>query len=415
MHAAHAISQSQNCLYKYGEQIKGIRTMTWGTISGGPVNLCTWNMLYPYNYATNYGGQYQLNVMDMGRFSPQQAVDVRNIFNPFYQLMRFQVNLANAMNPAQNADTMLFAQSGYANGYQMMENVGVESSISSTANEISSLIAQLDQALASNKLTSAQKNQLRALKREAEALQDKIADIAALRQSGATNEQIKTAISQIRNEYRELRDRVQAAADQIRETIEDSEGSESGSTEGSGSSEDVGSGSGSGSDEVSSEILDDFQADGRHSSLGRAPSTADCRDWATRFYNATDNGWFGWTTDDEAFERCVKELDETNVVEMIKEYDKSKSDDDKFFMALGADAEHYQKRELYTHILNVLQTRAETLGLEDEIAEYVQGAVAELDDGNISKKIVSEKLNAIVVAIREAEARIANAKQGNEA
>ena len=189
--------------------------MTWGTISGGPVNLCTWNMLYPYNYATNYGGQYQLNVMDMGRFTPGQAFDIQNVFNPFYQLIRFQGSLAAASNPAQNVANMAYAQAGYNSGFQIMDDFATNSSAERVARSISSLISQLDQALASDQLTAEQKNELRALKRKVEALQDKLADIEVLRQNGATNEQIKTAISQIRTQYRVLRDEVAAAADRI--------------------------------------------------------------------------------------------------------------------------------------------------------------------------------------------------------
>lgn len=218
MHVSHAIFESENCLYKYGEQIKGIKIMTWGTISGGPVNLFTWNSLYPYNYATNYGGQFQFNVMP-SYYTPQQAFDIQNLFNPFYQFNRTMNAFTSVMNPFQNMQQMMMGQMAYNQGYQIGENIGLNASVQSSASNISSLKSQLEQALTSDKLTAEQKNQLRALKREVEALEDKLKDLAQLRQAGATNEQVRTALNQINSEYRELRDRIAAEADRIQAEV----------------------------------------------------------------------------------------------------------------------------------------------------------------------------------------------------
>lgn len=218
MHVSQAIFLSKNCLYKYGEQIKGIKIMTWGTISGGPTNLFTWNSLYPYNYATNYGGQFQFNVMP-SYYTPQQAFDIQNLFNPFYQFNSIMNSFTSAMNPFQNMQQMMMGQMAYNQGYQIGENIGLNTSMQSSASNISSLKSQLEQALTSDNLTAEQKNQLRALKREVETLEDKLNNLAQLRQAGATTEQVRVALTQINSEYRELRDRIAAKADKIQAEI----------------------------------------------------------------------------------------------------------------------------------------------------------------------------------------------------
>ena len=187
---------------------------------GNVPNLFTWSMLYPYNYVTNFGGRYQFNVMDPTQYPASEAFATRNATNPFFYLVNLCNGVASMNRP--DATTALFAGAGRTYGeaaaLQSLNEVASKinaSNFQQVANDITSLIAQLDQALDSDQLTAEQKNELRVLKRKVEALQDKLENIAMLEQRGATNEQIKTAISQIKTEYRVLRDEVAAAADRI--------------------------------------------------------------------------------------------------------------------------------------------------------------------------------------------------------
>lgn len=192
--------------------------MTWGTTSCGPINLFTWSSLYPYNYSSNYGGQYQYNVMP-SYFTPGQAFGLQNIFNPFYQISQMMNIYSSNFNPFQNMQQMYLNQAAYANGYAIGENIGNNVVAQNLANNIASLKSQLEAALTSDKLTDAQKNQLRELKRQVEALLNKLNDISELQRRGATPQQISTAISQISSEYNELKARVQEVAEAIQEQL----------------------------------------------------------------------------------------------------------------------------------------------------------------------------------------------------
>lgn len=193
--------------------------MTWGTISGGPINLFTWNSLYPYNYATNYGGQYQFNVMP-SYLTPAQAFGIQNVFNPFYNISQMMGRFNSMFNPFMNMQQMMMNQAAYANGYAIGENIGNGVIAQNLGSNISGLKSQLEQALTSEQLTAEQKDELRALKREVEALEDKFNELMELQKHGATPEQIKAGISQLNEQYRELRDKIQAKAEEIQAEIE---------------------------------------------------------------------------------------------------------------------------------------------------------------------------------------------------
>ena len=172
-----------------------------------------WSMLYPYNFITNYGGRYQFNTIDTTQYTPQEAYAMRNVGNPFYQVNTLCQGIAASNCP--DSGSIYAAQAGAAAGAQAAVESFNKIDMQITAGEISGLKSQLDQALTSDQLTPAQKDELRALRRKVEALQDRMTDIALLQQNGATAEQIKTALTLIRNDYRVLRDEIQGTADRI--------------------------------------------------------------------------------------------------------------------------------------------------------------------------------------------------------
>ena len=197
--------------------------MTWGTTSCGPVNLFTWNSLYPYNYSSNYGGQYQFNVMP-SYLTPSQAFGIQNIFNPFYQFSQLMGAFNSNFNPFQNMQQMYLNQAAYANGYAIGENIGNNVIAQNVANNAASLKSQLETALTSDQLTDAQKNQLKELKRQVEALLNKLNDISELQRRGATPEQVRTVISQVNSEYNELKAKVQEVAEKIQAQLAEADG-----------------------------------------------------------------------------------------------------------------------------------------------------------------------------------------------
>lgn len=172
-----------------------------------------WGMLAPYNFITNYGGRYQFNLIDSTMYTPQEAYAMRNVGNPYYQVNTLCQNLAAANCPSPAAGYA--ANAGAAMGAQAAIDTMNKIDFQLTTSDVEGLKATLDQALTSDQLTPAHKNQLRALRRKVEALQDRLLEISVLQQSGATSGQIKTALTLIKNDYRLVRDEVAAAADVI--------------------------------------------------------------------------------------------------------------------------------------------------------------------------------------------------------
>ncbi len=229
--------------------------MSTGTISGGPINLFTWQSLYPYNYSSNYGGQYQFNVMP-SYLTPAQAFGIQNVFNPIYHFSQMMNSINSMFNPTQSMQQMMLNQAAYANGYAIGENIGNNVIAQNLGNNIAGLKAQLEQALTSDNLTSEQKAELRALKREVEALEDRFNELKSLQQCGATPEQIKAGISQLSEEYRELRNRIQAKAEEIQAELESA--SAAGSADDDTDTEEVSGDSGEEvSDDSGEEVSDD--------------------------------------------------------------------------------------------------------------------------------------------------------------
>ncbi|MBQ8167887.1 hypothetical protein IJZ97_00510 [bacterium] len=204
----------------------------------GMINFGLWNSLYPYNYSTNVAGRWQFNVMPLD-YTPQQAFAIQNLFNPFYHFANF-MNSANAIsNPFQNPQQAYFNNAAYAQGYQAGDSIGLNVALQNSNGNIASLKAHLESALSSDKLNAQQKNRLETLKKEVEILEQRMQDLVALRQRGAQNNQVRAGLSQINEFYRDLRDRVRQAAEEIQAQI--SAGSSTGSTENGNSTGSTGS------------------------------------------------------------------------------------------------------------------------------------------------------------------------------
>ena len=95
----------------------------------------------------------------------------------------------------------------------------------------------------------------------------------------------------------------------------------------------------------------------------------------------------------------------TNIVEVISYWDKNYgSGEQGMIRRLIDDLGHDEKKKYVPMLLNALQTRAEALGIDDEIDQYVTNITKELGDCNISDGICSKNLMAIYDKIVEKEA-----------
>lgn len=366
--------------------------MTWGTISGGPINYCTWNSLYPFNYTSNYGGQYQFNVMPLGT-SYQDAFAMRNLGNPWFTGASYLNSVMQMFTP--NYPNMALNATAYNQGYEIGTQLGNRTLFQLAANDISSLKSQLENTIKSERLNAEQKQQLSEYKQQVEELENKLREVETLRQQGATSAQIREAINGIRAEFTELKNEVQEAANKILAEVNNNENNNDEVEE----NEEVANNENVEDNENTEDNVSDNKRTGRPKELGEAPKNKEIREWASKF-NRAINVWYG--TDDDDFEAALNEIDESNIMEYVNYYNSHYAGKGFFFDFL-ADAEHGQKKDFTPKLLNALETRAEALGIEDEIAEEVAVINDELNDCNISKTIISKRLESIAAKINAAE------------
>ena len=374
---SHAIFEDKFFLYKYGEQIKGILKMTCGTISGGPINFFTWNSLYPYNYSSNFGGQYQFNVMP-SFITPAQAFGIQNVFNPFYHLTQIMGRVSSMFNPYQNISQMMMGQAAYTSGFAIGDSIGTGVIAQGLADNITSLKTKLEQALTSKQLTNEQKDELRALKREVEALEDKMNNIKELQRYGATSAQVKAGISQLNGEYRELRDKIQSAAERITADIETVQAE-------------------------STEVIQD-KDETESSALSEAIESDITLEQEVRLISdAFADSIDGWGTRDKDFEEVLTYINSANIIEVMQHWDRTyKNQYDKTFIeAFLSDASPKQKRDYGKYLLEQLQMRADFNGVNiDTEAATIR---SELNDTFKNKKKIKENFNMIYEKIVAAE------------
>ncbi len=338
----HAISSAGIFLYKYGEQIKGIRIMTWGTTSCGPVDLFTWNSLYPYNYSSNYGGQYQFNVMP-SYLTPGQAFGIQNIFNPYYHFAQMMSTVNNSLNPFQNMQQIMLGQAAYANGFNIGTNIGNNVIAQNIGGNIASLKSQLTQALGSEQLTDEQKNKLEVLLNQIEVLENRLKDITVLQQRGANPAAVKAALNEVSASLKVLREKVEQAALSIKNEIENSQ-----------------------EEEI---ILEDNQNDDGDDNTvqqKQTPLSSEQRKQVRLICDTFADAIDGWGTDDEAFELALSSINSDNVIEVMQHWNKTYKNEfnETFMESFMWDADHGQKRDYGRYILEQLQERADRAGID---------------------------------------------------
>lgn len=351
--------------------------MTWGTTSCGPINMFTWSSLYPYNYATNYGGQFQYNVMP-SYLTPGQALGIQNIFNPFYQFAQLTGSFNSAFNPFQNMQQIMLNQTAYANGYNMGLGLGNQVSAQTLCGNIASLKGQLEQAKESEQLSKEQKAVLEDLLKQAVQLENKLKDLEVLQQNGANTQQVGTAIAELNKEYRELHDKVQKSAEKIKSEIEKVKENES-------------------SDEDTQEIITENNDD------NAIPQSMADRQQVRAICDVFADSIDGIGTSNKEFKAALEAVTADNVVEVMQHWNKTYKNEfnESFMESFMWDANHRQKRDYGKHILEQLQARADISGVDIDV-EAVK-IRRELNSWFINNNI-SADFDAILDKIAKAEA-----------
>lgn len=377
-----------------------------------PVNLDTFWQL-PNRTTRNFGEATQYTTYPMGR--PQFMYDLAQNFTAPNHISNWDpMLLSTGINFNSQTTNPYLTQQGQMDafnwGANMVQQMQVQQAVQGIAQALNSMESSLSGLVNSDKLTNAQKATLKGLLEEVKALKSKIE--AQLKAKNPTQEEVTA----MQKEVMDLQKKVSESADKIRAEVNGAgnDSSASNSSSASDSSNDS-------SDLSDTEYKDVDPKTGRPNELGDAPEKSEIRNICSKFYNAVnDTHWYTlWTcgTDDEKFEEALNELNENNIVEVMQFWDKNyNSSNDKkntFIYNFLDDAEHYQKREFGTKILNALIARAEANGIEDEISADATAVSKELSDANISKGIVAKHIMAIYNKIVEKET--ANKKGAEEA
>lgn len=377
-----------------------------------PVNLDTfWSL--PNATTRNFGEATQYVTYPAGRSSLEYSLaqnftspDHISQWNPMLFGTGIDLTSDNSTNPYLTQEGQ---QAAYDWGRNMAIQQGIQSIIQGAAGSLNSMESGLANLAKSENLTAAQKATVQALLEEVKAKKAEIEK--QLKDKQPTEDEAKA----IGKAVQDLQKKVSDAVGKIREQMSDGgnggvtpDGSATGSQTGAG----AGTGTGSGADALAGTQYENIDPEtGRPTSLGEKPSNKDIREICSTFYNAVnDSHWYTlWTcgTDDEKFEASLNALNENNIIEVMqywnKNYNASGDAKNTFIYNFLDDAEHYQKREFGTKILNALLARAEADGIADEVSQDATEVSKELSHANISKGIVSKHIMAIYNKIVEKE------------
>ena len=319
-----------------GNKLKGEKIMC-----GIFPNLALWGMTYPYNYISHLGGRYQACTMPFD-WTPQQAFGVRNIFNPAYHAFSFMGALQNNFygSFAQNYNMQNFMALGYNAGI----SCSIDSTISGTMGQVGKFVDDINSGIGSGKLTNEQKEKMEQLKKEAEAIQRRLQDLKVLKSNGANLSQVQEILDQINSDFRGLKAKAEALAEEIKKAQEAKQ-------------EDA--------DEASSGGGAESDNDSVHE------PTKDEKYEASKICSDIDNAIFGPGTDYDLLKSTMQKFTGDNVMTILDAWDKSYAKvgvyaDDKngFIETLMDDCEFGQKKEIATLLVDALEKRAIDLGID---------------------------------------------------
>ena len=328
--------------------------MAYGTISGGAVNYGVWNSLYPFNYLTNYGGQYQMNVMPNG-ISAGEAFEIQQCLNPQFQINRLLGNFASIPFRMQPPYAVQAAgQQAFYAGASAIRSFTVQLRLNTVGNKISCLKSQLQATLANTPgLTAAQKQELEALLRKLEDLENLYNETAKAIQSGAAATDTDGLIDALNGAYDEISAAVQETAQRIQAELE-------------GQVEDL-----AGDDPASDDPASDDPAADDSAADDSASASGDILYAAKQWCHNVERAIYGAGTDDKQLDASLSEVDENNVLEIIEQWNKLyadtphyASDKQGFIETLMEDSQGSEKERRALVFIDALEKRAYALGID---------------------------------------------------
>ena len=371
-----------------------------------PVNMNTfWSL--PNGTTRNFGEATQYVTYPVGR-SPFEYTLAQGFTSPNHISQWDPMMFSTGTNLADNYGTNPYlTQEGQQSAFNWGANLVVQQQVQSTIQGAASALNSLEGGLAnivnSDKLTSAQKATVKALLEEVKAKKEEITK--QLKDKQPTADDAKA----IGKAVGDLQKKVSSTIDKIKGQLSgDGQGGIEANNTTAGDSATSATGGADAGNDTTADLADSEYANidpdtGRPTSLGEKPSSKDIREICSTFYNAVnDTHWYTlWTcgTDDEKFEASLNALNENNIIEVMQYWDKnynaSNVAKNTFIYNFLDDAEHYQKREFGTKILNALLARAEADGISDDVAQDATEVSKELGKGIISKDTVSKHIMAI--------------------
>lgn len=348
-----------------------------------PVNLMAWQML-PDHTIRNWADMTSYTTYNKPNMTPLETFLASNITDPNHisQWDPMLFSLGCPQMYQNNTMTNPFlTQMGLNLAYQHgqffannLNNYRVNSMIQGMATSLATLENQLTELIKNDQLTDSQKEKLEAKLEEVKAFKERIEEAL---QEQPSIEDVQALAGELVELQKSITEVIKEIAKEVKESKDDN-------------NEDDGVHN---NDDDSKKS--DTDKTGRPASLGEAPTKEFLRDVCGKFSDAV-NVCYG--TDDTDFEDVLGIIDAGNVVEIMQYFNKNYGDDinNTFLDNFLGDAEHFQKKKFGRSILNALITRAEALGIEDEIEKDIASANSEFNDYNISKHLIKRYLTNIL-------------------
>lgn len=306
---------------------------------------------------------------------------------------------------ANNANAYAFGQ------YMRMQNQ-INSSLKAMASTLASMENGLKQLLNDKNVPAEKKSDIQAKLDKIEELKKKFEEQLKNTQGNTLTPDVVKAMGE---EVKALQEEVSKYVQELTEEIKEKAKSES--TDGSDASDDTdsavepdGTVSDVSTDEGTSSTID--TKTGRPLALGEAPTKGQLDE----ICNAIDKAYaYSWGTDKQILADGVNSMNAGNVTEIItywnKNYTNNSSGKSEFFESMLAELNDVETGQFVKPILLALKTRAEALGIYDDVAKYISEINKELnkdtmlsnswwggtglDDKNLAKNIKA-LYNAII-------------------
>jgi len=303
--------------------------------------------------------------------------------------------------------------SAYAFGQYMRMHNQINSAIGGMASALASMEQGLKNLLNDKNVPAEKKSDIQAKLDKIEDLKKKIEEQLKNNQQNTLTPDVVKAMGE---EVKALQEEVSKFAEEITKEISDEAKEKTNDTD---TSDDASSASDSDNDDDASSTKDSSSSEtgtdtktGRPAALGETPTKGQLDD----ICNIIDKAYaYSWGTDKVALAEGVNAINASNVTEIISywnnNYKNNSSGESEFFESMLDELNDVETGQFVKPILLALKTRAEALGIYDEVAKYIGEINKELnkdtmfsnswwggtglDDKNLAKNIKA-LYNAII-------------------